>query len=408
MIQPIYVRLQTYEKGSVILREAIPQSFQDHIGTIDLSVLALFISSNAQEDINLSRDSAGNLWVAINCTFDEDDYISTLIWVSSETTSENMTIPDSVPFPQNYPEEVEPFLAPGIRMPVNNDTIKAIAMSNKTDNMVETVRNVLNFVTESQEYDREKIKLLINGNLTTTNILKSLKYPLETLETGSSFCFERSLYASTILRAAGVPARTFTDAGLKTWTQVWLPGCGWVDADCLPSPDFPRSIASSIPWMVENSSDAIFPITWSPETLMRVANLTFSAVEAFNVNEYDTILSEPINADVFAGSPEDYSFPILYGSEIVYAAVTRNGSDLAFSLIKGKEEVSETLVLNKTNTITLGDVAVSFKPVLSEDFVVLHDFNVQMIWRPDLIILIPVVGVLIILVSLFYWKKRKR
>jgi len=407
MIQAIYVRLQTYENGSVILWECIPQSFQDHVGTIDLSVLAFFVSSNAQS-INLSRDSAGNLWAAINYTFNEGDYISTLIWVSSETTSENLTIPEYVPF-QDHPEEVEPFLTPGIKMPVNNDTIKAIAMDNKTGNMVETVRNVLNFVTESQEYDREKIKLLIAGNLNTTNILGSLKCPLETLETGSSFCFERALYTSTILRAAGVPARTFTDAGLKTWTQVWLPGCGWVDAECLPSPEFPRSLAFSIPWMVENSSDAMFPVTWSPGILMRVANLTFSAVETFNVNEYRTILSEPIDADVFEDSSKYFSFPILYVPEedVIQAAITQNGTNLAISLIKGKEKTSKTLVLNETNSITLGDVAVSFRPVRLEGFVVLQDFTVQKVWMFDVRILILAVVVPVILVLLFYWKKWK-
>ena len=407
-MHPIYVRLQALENGSVILWECIPQSFQDHVATIDLSVLAIFVSYNART-INFSRDEVGNLWMAVNYTFDEGAYISSLIWVSSETLSQNLSIPDFVPFPESYPEDVMPFLNSGIKMPVDNETIKAIAANNKTQNMVETVLNVLDFVNKTQEYDAEKTRLLMSGNLNVTNLLYFMKCPLETLETGESFCFERSLLAGAILRAAGVPTRTFTDTGPKTWIQVWLPKIGWVDAEALcvqPTFRFPLPLTSTIPWMVENSSDAIFPFVWVPEIQMRVANLTFSDVEAFNIYEYPTVLVEPIDSEVFEQNPDAFGFPIAFKHEVVYAAITQDGENLNVTLMEEKEKTSKLLILGDSNRIVLGETALSFKPTLLEDFVLLQNFSVQKTWEFDLRVLIPIVGVPVVILIVWLYRRR--
>ena len=409
-VHPIYVRLQALENGSVIFWECIPQSFQDHVATIDLSVLAIFVSYNART-INFSRDEVGNLWMAVNYTFDEGAYISSLIWASSETLSQNLSIPDFVPFPESYPEDVMPFLNSGIKMPVDNETIKAIAANNKTQNMVETVLNVLDFVNKTQEYDPEKTRLLMCGNLNVTNLLDFMKCPLETLETGKSFCFERSLLAGAILRAAGVPTRTFTDTGPKTWIQVWLPKIGWVDAEALcvqPTFRFPLPLTSTVPWMVENSSNAIFPFAWDPEIRMRVANLTFSDVDAFNIYEYPTVLVEPIDSEAFEQNPDSFSFPIAFEPELVYAAITQDGENLNVTLMEEKEKTSKLLILGDSNRIVLGETALSFKPVLLEDFVLLQNFSVQKTWEFDLRVLIPIVGVPVVILIVWLYRRRKQ
>jgi len=410
-LHPIYVRLQALENGSIILWECIPQSFQDHVATIDLSVLAIFVSHNART-INFSRDEVGNLWMAVNYTFNEGGYISSLIWASSETLSQNLSIPDFVPFPESYPEDVMPFLNSGIKMPVENETIKEIARANNnTRNMVETVLNVLDFTNKTQEYDAEKTRLLMTGDLNVTNLMDFFKGPLETLETGESFCFERALLAAAILRAAGVPTRTFTDTGPKTWIQVWLPQIGWVDAEALcvqPTFRFPLPLTSTMPWMVENSSDAIFPFEWVPEIRMRVANLTFSDVETFNVYEHPTVLVEPIDSEVFEQNPDAFRFPIAFKPEVVYAAITREGENLNVTLMdeKDKEKKSKLLVLGDSNRIVLSDTALSFEPILLEDFVLLQDFSVQKTWEFDLRVLIPIVGVPVAILVVWLYRRR--
>ena len=408
--QPIYVRLQALQKGSVVFWESIPQSFQDHVATINVSVLAVLVSSNARS-IDFYKDEVGNLWLAVNYTFNEGDYISTLAWFSSETVSENLTIPEYVPFPGSYPDNIKPYLNPGRKMPVNNTVIEEIAKSNATQNMIETVENVLDFVNETQRYDREKIELLMTGTLNTTNILNFLNDPLESLETGNSFCFERALLAATILRAAKVPARTLTNADLKTWIQVWLPDIGWVDAEVLcvqPYHLFPRPLSFSVPWMIGNSSDAMFPFTWLPETLMRVANLTLSQFEAFNIDEYGTVLSQPVDVEIYETEPDKFSFPLVLEPEIVQGALTFNGSDITFHLSEGEKETFKTLVLGETNNIRFEDLGVSFKPILQGDIVILYNFSVQELWTFDVKILIPfVVAVPVILLLWLYWKRKK-
>jgi len=391
--------------------ESIPQSFQDHVATINVSLLAVLVSSNARS-VDIYKDEVGNSWLAVNYTFNKGDYISTLAWVSSETVRENLTIPESVSFPESYPDSIKPFLNPGRKIPVNNTTIEEIAKTHRKQNdMIETIKNILNFANETQTYDREKVKLLMTGTLNTTDILDFLNDPLESLETGNSFCFERALLAATILRAAKVPARTFTNADLKTWIQVWLPGTGWVDAEVLceqPQSVFPRSLSSAVPLMIENSSDAMFPFTWLPKTLMRVANLTFGSLETFEINDYGTVLSQPVDVELYETNSDKFSFPIVFEPEMVQAVLTRNGSDITFHLSKGDKKTSKTLIPEEKNSIVFEGLTVSFEPVHHGDVVVLHNFSVQELWMFDVkILILLVVFVPAILIFGLFWKRRK-
>jgi len=141
---------------------------------------------------------------------------------------------------------------------------------------------------------------------------------------------------------------------------------------------------------------------------MRVANLTFGDVELFNVNEYRTVLSEPIDEELFKTDPTKFRFPIILKPEIVYAAIIQKGSNLTFSLFKGNENSSKVLTLGELNSVTLGDITVSFTPLWQENFLILQDFAVQKIKEFDVRILVPVVGVpVVIVVVLLYWKRRK-
>jgi hypothetical protein len=409
--QSIYVRLQTLEEGSVMFWQSIPQSFQDHVATIDVSALAVLVSSNARS-IELYKDDVGNLWLAVNYTFNKGDYIGTLTWVSSETLNENLTIPESVLFPESYPDEVKPFLSPGIKIPANDTTIKGIAESYATQNMIETIENILNFLNETQTYDHDKVERLMSGNLNTTDILDFLNDPLTSLQTGDSFCFERALLATAMLRAVGVPTRTFTSADLKTWIQVWLPNIGWVDAEVLcvqPRESlFPRPLSFVVPRMTSNSSDAIFPFSWSPQKLMNVANLTFSGFEAFNINEYGTVLSQPVDDALYNADPDEFSFPIIFEPEIVQAALTRSGSDIIFHVSSEDRSTFKTLKIGETNKIEFEGIGVSFKPILQGDMLILYNFSVYKLWTFDLRILIPLVGAAVAVpVFWLYWKRRK-
>ena len=412
-VVPVYVRLQALEDGNVTLWESIPQNFSDHVASIESTLLALSFSSNTL-DFNLTGDTVRNLWVSANYSLKAGDYVSTLMWVSSRAVSEDLSAIGFVPYLSSYPDNVETFLESGRKIPVENQTIQALAasFSQTQGNMTQTVQNVLDFVNK-QGYDPDKARLLLSGNLTTPDILDVFKDALEVHETNKSICTERSWYAAAILRAAGVPTRTVTDIRLKTWIQVWLPNKGWVDAETLcsdPPPHldmFPKSVSAHVPWMIENMSDAAFPLTWLPRMPMKVANLTFINATYADFDQYKTILSKPVRAEVFNQDPTKFRFPVAVKPETVYAAVTENESSaLTFSLFKDEQNASEVIILGGFNSVVVDNVAVSFRPVLQDGFLVLQDFQVEEVRQFDFRLLIPFLAIPVVLVAV--WMVRRR
>jgi hypothetical protein len=413
-LQPVYLRLQTEQSTNASLWESIPQNLSDHVATIRVNVLAIFVSSNAMKT-NLCQDTVGNLWLTANYALKAGDYISTLTWVTRETVAENATLPETVPFPNNYPEEIQPFLKAGEKIPAEDELFKQIAQNLSSQDMIQTVKNVLNFVNSTQSYDREKVRLLMNGSLTTSDMLDFINNPEESLATNTSFCYERALLATTLLRAARVPARTFTNDDLKTWVQVWLRQTGWVDGEVLCiqpqlQPLFPRSLSVSIPRMIENSSEAIFPFTWFPKTPMRVANLTLTNLEEFDVRQHQTVLCQPTDLETYTNAPESFGFPIVFEPEVVQAALTFNNSDLTFHVRKNGESVSKKLTLGVLNNIEFEDITVSFNPELQNySMITLNDFSVQKTQSLDLRFIFPLaIAVPVLLIVLLYWKSRRK
>jgi hypothetical protein len=411
--QPMYVKLQAQEDANVTLWESIPQNFSDHVATIMVDALAIFVSSNAQK-VNLYKDEVGNLWLTANYSLKKGDYVNTLAWTSSVTLSQNLTIPVSSSFPTDYPEDVKPFLLPGRKIPADDAKIKQLAESLWNQSMIQTVENILNYVNATQIYDADKVRALMNGTLSTPNILDFISDPLESLSGGRSFCFERSLLAAAMLRADGIPARTYTNADLKTWIQVWLPQLGWVDGDVLstqpqPLPLFPRSLAVSVPRMVENSSDATFPFSWLPNAMMRVANLTLTSVEEFDVNQYGTVLCQPVDAVSYGSNPDGFSFPIIFEPETVQTGLTYNGSELSFHISKGEENASKKINLGSLNSMDFAGLSISFTPILqSNGMIALTDFSALKTQEFDYRILIPFLVAVPIILVFTYYRRRNR
>jgi hypothetical protein len=297
---------------------------------------------------------------------------------------------------------------------VDDATIKQLASSLWNQSMIQTVENILNFLNATQTYDADKVRTLMNGTLSSPNILDFINDPLDSLSGGRSFCFERSLLATAMLRADGVPARTYTNADLKTWIQVWLPQLGWVDGDVLstqpqPLPLFPRSLAVSVPRMVENSSDAAFPFSWLPNTMMRVANLTLTNVEEFDVNQYGTVLCQPVNTVSYESNPDGFSFPVIFEPETVKTGLTYNGSDLSFHVSEGEQNASKKINLGSINSIGFAGLSISFTPILlSNGMIALTNFSVLKAQGFDYRILIPLLAVVPILLVFTYYRRRNR
>lgn len=142
---------------------------------------------------------------------------------------------------------------------------------------------------------------------------------------------------------------------------------------------------------------------------MRVANLTFSDVEVFNANEYGTVLSEPIDSELFKTDPAKFSFPIVVEpNRTIYVSLTLQGPRLDFSIYNGNENTSKTVNIGELNSIGFQDLTVSFKPMWIGNFLALQDFSVKGTWKFNVIILVSVIVVPVIAVTAwFYWRRRK-
>jgi hypothetical protein len=410
--QPMYIKLQAQEDADITLWESVPQNFTDHVATIMVDVPAIFVSSNAQRT-DFYKDEIGNLWLVSTYSLKKGDYIRTLAWASSEVLTQNLTLPLASIFPETYPDSVKPFLLPGLKIPANDATIKALAESHWNQSMIQTIENVLNFVNSTQAYNADKVRALMNGTLITDNILDFINDPLTSLDSGQSFCFERSLLATALLRADNVPARTYTNIDLKTWVQVWLPQIGWVDGDVLsnqpqPLPLFPRSLAVSVPRMIQNSSDAEFPFSWFPNTVMRVTNLTMTDIQEFDINQYGTLFCQPIDLNYYESNPDSFSFPITFEPETVKTALTYDGPNLAFHVNKQDQNFSKNIQIGSVCNIEFAGLSFSFTPILeSNGMIALTKFTATKILGIDYRMLIPLVAIIPILLIFAYYRKRK-
>jgi hypothetical protein len=61
-VQPIYLRLQAEEDSNVTFWESIPQNLTDHVATINVNVLSIFVSTSAGKT-DFYRDAAGSACV---------------------------------------------------------------------------------------------------------------------------------------------------------------------------------------------------------------------------------------------------------------------------------------------------------------------------------------------------------
>jgi hypothetical protein len=162
--------------------------------------------------------------------------------------------------------------------------------------------------------------------------------------------------------------------------------------------------------MIENSSNAVFPFTWSPKAQMRVANLTLTSLEEFDIKQYQTVLCQPTDFEMYTTEPESFSFPIIFEPETVQAALTYNNSDLNFHINKDEKNVSERLTLGVRNSIEFEDITVSFNPIRQNySMIALNDFSVRKTQSFDFRLIFPLlIAVPILLIASLYWKTKRK
>lgn len=138
-------------------------------------------------------------------------------------------MPENVKGLDKIPEEIKKkYLKDSIKYRINDPKIKEAALKavGKETNTYWKARKIYQFV-------RERLNYQLKGGWDSVPIL---------LERGTGSCSEYSFVFIALCRSAGIPARyvggivtrgddAFVDNVFHRWTEVYLPGYGWVTVD---------------------------------------------------------------------------------------------------------------------------------------------------------------------------------
>lgn len=149
----------------------------------------------------------------------------------------------TIPFTalQNLPPEIQKYLQPTQYIESDNRILKQTASGfrEKSGDVVELIYLIHNFTANHVTYDYEALK---DPKLSSSYNQDSA---LTTYTKGKGVCTNFSRLLVALMRAAGIPARivagygfmqtvpyeTYTESTTHEWTEVYLPGTGWIPVE---------------------------------------------------------------------------------------------------------------------------------------------------------------------------------
>jgi hypothetical protein len=205
--------------------------------------------------------------------------LSMKVTVQPYSYKKDLTKPGTGALPADARAQLGPFTTVNPKSPVLTKTVAGL----KGSNNVETARNILDWMKKNIEYKLEK-RALDNLDFKTVD---------EIVERGHAECRGYAVLFTALCRAADVPARTIwglskVPAGpgrpepfwaSHNWSEVYIPGAGWVPVD----PQKPETLGC-----LPNSCVRLFmdvrKTKTSPETLPML-NLTYMHADRIKFEE---------------------------------------------------------------------------------------------------------------------------
>lgn len=202
----------------------------DYSNAVDGYVMVLFKTSSENRlkvqvthETTYSYDLKAGEWT----TFPLSDGIGEYKVTVFENISDNKySTVISETFNAALEDEFAPFLRPNQYVNYTNspETImKAQELAGGTDNMLEKVEKVYDFVVNTLTYDKEKAKNVKSGYLPVLDsVLKEKK----------GICFDYASLMTAMLRSQGVPCKLvvgYAGTDYHAWISVWSQETGWVD-----------------------------------------------------------------------------------------------------------------------------------------------------------------------------------
>lgn len=238
----IYLQLGTQQFYSFLLTLDIPQTYKPQnnikLQYNNIKILLpreyeetnqkVYISNMSIEPQKIYNDEEGNIFADFTLPATEAHHIEISGYISI-TLDQNKTVPtfiskdDLDPHPQ--------LIAAEEYWEKNSEVIiNAQQLIPESENLIEQIQNIYNYVVETLEYSHEKI-------------YDNTRYGAEKALSGSSsVCMEYADSMIALLRADSIPSRAAFGRGFNSnlseseqqdhqWVQILLPEYGWITAD---------------------------------------------------------------------------------------------------------------------------------------------------------------------------------
>lgn len=168
-------------------------------------------------------DLPAGMWVTFPLSDGNGDYKTTVLENAGGTKYAAVV---SVSFKVTLTDEFAPFVRPNqyVDYGVAKKTVeKAAELAGETDDPLEKVSKIYDFVVTNLTYDKEKAATVKSGYLPVLDSVLASK---------KGICFDYAALMAGMLRSQGVPCKLVVGYAGKTyhaWINVWTEETGWVD-----------------------------------------------------------------------------------------------------------------------------------------------------------------------------------
>lgn len=203
----------------------------DYSNTKDGYVMAKFTAATdkrlktqiAGPTTTYTYDLPAGTWVTFPLSDGNGDYKVTVLENAGGTKYATVV---SVSFKVTLTDEFAPFVRPNqyVDYGVAKKTVeKTEELAGKTDDPLEKVSKIYDFVVTNLTYDKEKAATVKSGYLPVLD---------DVLASKKGICFDYAALMAGMLRSQGVPCKLVVGYAGKTyhaWINVWTEETGWVD-----------------------------------------------------------------------------------------------------------------------------------------------------------------------------------
>lgn len=224
----------TYELGTDapgILEKRCGTAVVDYSNTADGYVMVMY-TADTQEQVKVQVKGASETytynilpheWSSFPLSEGDGDY---MVSIFEDIGGSRYALVLSSSFRVELSDEFAPFLRPNQYVnyaDAPESVALAYSLTATTEDTLEKVRRVYEYVTENLRYDKELAATVKSGYLPDLDAVLKKK---------AGICFDYASLMTGMLRSRGVPCKLvvgYAGSAYHAWISVWVDGTGWVD-----------------------------------------------------------------------------------------------------------------------------------------------------------------------------------